>query len=455
MKRLFAVVSYVLMVTFIFSALAVAKTKTGPSTTWSGWRGADGQGVSQDTNFPTEWSETKNVQWKSAIPGAGHSSPIVWGNRIFLTSDIEGEVVPGAKATIHMMGKDEFKHPDWAGADKKHTMKVLCIDADTGKILWQQTAYEGTVFDHRHRRNTYASPTPVTDGRLVFAYFGSEGLYAYDFKGKQVWKKALGGIATLGMGVGTSPVLYDNLVILQCDEDSGEKSFIAAFDKKTGDEVWRVKRPVEVSWATPTLVKTASRTELITNGNEFTISYDPKTGKELWRSEGVKSNAIHVPLVGDGLIVVSAGYPEKRTIAVKLGADGDLTKTSNILWKYEKGTAYCASPILYKGLVYLISDKGILTCVDAKTGKVIYEGGRVPVPASFMASPVAFDDKILLTSDDGDTFVIKAGSTHEVIRTNTVGEPVFATPALANGKIYIRGEKNLYCISNKTMSAGK
>src|ERR1044072_62489 len=244
------------MVTFIFSALAIAKTKTGPSTTWSGWRGADGQGVSQDTNFPTEWSDTKNIQWKSAIPGAGHSSPIVWGNRIFLPSDLEGEVVPGAKAAIHMLGKEEFKHPDWAGADKKHTMKVLCIDADTGKILWQQTAYEGTVFDHRHRRNTYASPTPVTDGRLVFAYFGSEGLYAYDFKGKQIWKKSLGGIKTLGMGVGTSPVLYENLVILQCDEDSGEKSFIAAFDKKTGNEVWRVKRDVEVSWSTPALVKT-------------------------------------------------------------------------------------------------------------------------------------------------------------------------------------------------------
>ncbi|MEW6125971.1 MAG: PQQ-binding-like beta-propeller repeat protein [Acidobacteriota bacterium] len=456
MKRLFAAVNYLLCVALIGASLADAKTKTGSTNYWTGWRGADGQGISQETNFPTEWSETKNIQWKTAIPGAGHSSPIVWGNRIFLTSDTEGEVVPGAKATIHMLGKEEFKHPDWAGADKKHTMRVICVDAVTGKILWQQVAYEGTVFDHRHRRNTYASPTAVTDGKLVYAYFGSEGIYAYDFTGRPIWKKSLGGIATLGMGVGTSPVLYENLVILQCDEDSGEKSFIVALDKKTGKEVWRVKRPVEVSWSTPVLVKTATRLELITNGNEFAISYDPKTGKELWRIEGVKSNAIHVPLVGDGLVIVSAGYPEKRTIAIKLGADGDLTKTSNVLWKYEKGTAYCASPILYKGLVYLISDKGILTCVDAQSGKVIYEGGRVPVPASFMASPVAFGDKILITSDDGDTFVVKAGPQHEIIRTNSVGEPVFATPALANGKIYIRGEKHLYCIANKaSATAGK
>jgi outer membrane protein assembly factor BamB len=450
MKRFIASVSLALTAILIIGTLLV-QAKPGASN-WAQWRGNDGQGISTETNLPTEWDGTKNVQWKTPITGRGHSSPIVWGNRIFLTSDIEGEVVPGAKAVTHMLGTEEFKHPDWAGADRKHTLKVICVDADNGKVLWEQTAYEGTVFDHRHRRNTYASPTPATDGKLVYAYFGSEGFYAYDYKGKQVWKKSLGGIKTLGMGVGTSPVLYENLVILQCDEDEGQNSFMVAFDKATGNEVWRVKRPVQVSWSTPVLVKTKERTELITNATEFAISYDPKTGKELWRAPGVKSNAIHTPLIGDGFVIVSAGFPEKRTIAIKLGGNGDLTNTSNILWKYEKGTAYCASPILYGEYIYLISDKGMLTCVEAKTGKVMYEGARVPVPASFMSSPVAFDGKLLITSDDGDTFVVKAGPQHEIIRTNSLGEPVFTTPALANGKIYIRGEKNLYCISN---GAGK
>lgn len=444
MKRLFAVTSCALIALFVCTSLATGSAKTGSN--WAQFRGPDAQGISTETSFPTEWSETKNVKWKTPVSGKGHSSPIVWGNRIFLTSDVEGAVVPDAKPADHKVGNQEFRHPDWAGHDRKHTMKVTCIDADSGKVLWEKVAYEGTVFDYRHRRNTFASPTPVTDGRLVYAWFGSEGLYAYDYKGTLVWKKNLGGIKTLGMGVGTSPIIHENLLILQCDEDEGEKSFIAAFDKATGKEAWRVARPVQVSWSTPVIVKNGARNELITNGTEFTIAYDPKTGKELWRTKGVESNAIHVPLVGNGMVYVTAGYPTKRTLAIKLGGDGDVT-AKNIAWKYEKGTAYCASPILYGDYLYLISDKGMLTCVDAKTGEVKYEGARVPVPASFMASPVAFGDKLMITSDDGDTFIIKAGPKHEVIRTNSIGEPVFATPALANGRIYLRGENHLYCIA--------
>jgi outer membrane protein assembly factor BamB len=446
MKRSFAAISYVLI--FIFVCSVSFAGASGKSSNWAQWRGPEGQGISTDSTLPTDWSTTKNVQWKTAIAGRGHSSPIVWGNRIFVTADIEGDVVPGAKATIHMLGKEEFKHPDWAGADRKHTMKVICVDAGSGKILWEQVAYEGTAFDHRHRKNTYASPTAATDGKYVFAYFGSEGLYAYDFKGKLAWKKSFGGIKTLGMGVGTSPIVYENMVILQCDEDEGKNSFITALDTKTGKELWRTARPVEVSWSTPALVKTPERTEIITNGNEFIISYDPKTGKEIWRCKGVESNAIHVPLIGNGMIYVTAGYPAKRTLAIKLGGNGDLTNTPYMAWKYEKGTAYCASPILYGEYLYLISDKGMLTCLDAKTGELKYEGARVPVPATFMGSPVAFDGKILISSEDGNTFVVKAGPKHEIMKTNSIDEPIYTTPALANGKIYIRGEKNLYCIAN-------
>ncbi len=413
---------------------------------WAGWRGPEGQGISDEKNLPVEWSESKNVRWKTPIPGRGFSSPIIWGNRVFLTTAIEGDVIPGQKAVVHNIGGQEFKHPDWVSSDRSHTFKVICLDTESGKMLWEKTAYEGKVFDHRHRKSSFASPTATTDGQYVYAYFGSEGLYCYDFKGNEIWKTSLGGVPTLGMGVGTSPVLYENLLIIQCDQDGGENSFITALDKKTGKEAWRQKRPVQVSWTTPVIARSGSRAELITNGNEWIISYDPATGKEWWRCKGVESNAIHTPLVGPGFVIVSAGYPAKRTIAIKLGATGDISGTPNVMWKYEKGTAYVASPILYSDYLYLVTDKGILSCLDPRTGEVKYEGGRVPVPASFMASPVAFEGNILLPSEDGDTFVVRAGLKHEIVRTNSLGEPVYTTPSIAGGKIFLRGEKNLYCI---------
>jgi len=421
-------------------------TQAAPKSNWSAWRGPEGNGVSSETNLPAEWSADKNIKWKTAIPGRGLSSPIVWDNRIFLTTAIEGEAVPGAKAVEHMDEGKPFKHPDAVGADHKQTLKVLAIDRTTGKIAWERTAYEGTVYDDHHRKSSYASPTPATDGKLVFAYFGTEGLYCYDFDGKLIWKASPGKIGTFGMGAGTSPVLFENTVILQCDEENGEKSFIVALDKKTGKEVWKTPRKVQASWSTPLIVRGPKGTEMITSGNELIISYDPKTGKELWRTKGHSSNAIATPLAGNGMVFVYAGFPVKKTYAIALGASGDLTDSKNILWQYDKGTAYVPSSLLYGDYLYLLSDRGIITCLEAKTGKIVYEGGRIPIPATFTASPVAFDGKILLTSEDGDTFVIKAGPKHEVLATNSIAEPVFASPAISDGMIFIRGEKNLYCI---------
>jgi outer membrane protein assembly factor BamB len=292
----------------------------------------------------------------------------------------------------------------------------------------------------------------VTDGRYVYAFFGSEGLYCYDFSGKLAWKKSLGGIPQLGMGPGSSPVLYENLLVVTADQDGGDTSYIVGLDKKTGKEVWRAARNNHASWATPVLAKTAMRTELVVSGSEWVVSYDPATGKELWKCKGVESHAIPTPVVLGDIAVLSAGSQAKRAMAIRLGGSGDITDSPNILWKYQKGTAYVPSPILYGQYVYLMTDAGILTCIDAKTGEVKYEGGRPPVPAKFMASPVAFDGLILLTSEDGDTFVLKAGPTFEVVRTNSLAEPIFSSPAIANGRIYIRGAKNLYCIAS---GAGK
>ena len=416
---------------------------------WPQWRGPDGSGISNEKNLPSEWSPTKNIKWKTAIEGRAHSSPIVWGNRIFVTTAIEGAEVAGAKAAKHMLGDKEFVHPDAIGANKKHTFKVLAIDRDSGKILWQATAWEGTPYDDRHRKSSYAASTPATDGKMVYAFFGTEGLYAYDFKGKLAWKAHVGNIATLGLGAATSPILFENLVIMQADEDNGEASVIVAFDKKTGKEVWKQSRKgLQVSWSTPLLVRTANRAELIASGTEFVISYDPATGKELWRHKGVESNAIPSPVANNEFVYLVAGYPAKIAMAIRLGQTGDLTGTPNMPWKYAKGTAYVPSPILYGDYLYLTTDRGILTAIDAKTGEVKYEGGRIPIPATFTASPVAFEGKILMTSEDGDTFIVKAGPKHEVIGTNSIGEPVYASPAIADGRIFIRGEKNLYAIGN-------
>jgi outer membrane protein assembly factor BamB len=436
------------------AALAVGMTAAAaadpkPSYNWPQWRGPEGQGVSAETGLPSQWSATDNVAWKTPIPGRGHSSPVVWGNRVFLTTAIEGDVVPGAKAVPHTIDGQPFIHPEAVGADRKQTLKVLALDADSGAVLWERTAWEGTPHDSRHRKASFASPTPITDGRAVYAFFGSEGLYAYDFDGKRLWKADLGGIATLGVGVGTSPVPYRDLLILQCDEDSGDKSFLAAVHRKTGKVAWRVPRKIQVSWATPIVVRAGQRDELVTSGTEAVIAYDPATGKELWRAQGLQSNAVPSPVAGKDVVVLSAGYPAKVAMAVKPGGSGDVTGSPRVLWTYNKGTAYVPSPILYDGHVYLMTDKGLVTCLDAHTGEVKYEGARTPAPGSFMASPVAYEGKILLFSEDGDTHVLKAGPRHEVLRTNPLGEPIFASPAISQGRLFIRGAQHLFCIRSR------
>lgn len=422
------------VITFV---LALALTAGPAAENWPQWRGPHGQGISTETALPSEWSPAKNVVWKTALPH-GHSSPIVWEDRIFLTSAIEGEAVPGVVPESVRINQP---HPQSVAGDKKHTLKVLALETKTGKIVWEQTAYEGPVFDARHQRSTFAGPTAITDGKLVYAYFGPEGLYAYDFDGKLIWK-VVEKFHTLGLGTGTSPVLFGNSVIIQRDQDE-KTSVVVAYDKATGKELWKTSRPIQISWSTPVLVNVGNRTELVTNGTENVIAYDAATGKELWKTKGVESNAIHTPLVGSGVVVVTAGFPAKRILAIR---PGEQPEEKRIAWEYSKGTGYVLSNILYDGHVYLSTDNGIVTCLDAQTGKVLYEGGRPPKPTHFMGSAVAYNGFIAMTSEDGDTFLIKAGPKHEIVRTNTVDEPVYASLALANGRIYIRGEKHLFAI---------
>jgi outer membrane protein assembly factor BamB len=369
----------------------------------------------------------------------------VWGDRIYLTTSIEGAHIPGRTAPDHLGFdfKPGYLHPDSVGVDFANALSVLAVDAGTGRIVWERTVYDGPVYDNRHRKNTYASATVATDGAMVYASFESEGFYAFDANGTLKWKISFGGMAKAGLGPGTSPILFDRLVILQADLEMGAGSAILALDRETGQEVWRAARKNRRSWATPLLVTAGERTELVASGAEAVIAYDPLTGRELWRTDGTRSHPIPSSVTGQGLVFATAGSQAKVALAIRPGAGHDADR---IAWRYNKGTAYVPSPIFYKDYLYLLTDAGIVTCLDPKTGKVVYEGGRVPVPATFTASPVAFGDNILLTSEDGDTFVLRAGPKHEIIRTNPIGEPVYASLALANGTVFIRGEKHLYAI---------
>ena len=411
---------------------------------WPQWRGPGSRGISIEKQLPTDWASDRNVAWKTEVP-SGHSSPIVWGNRIFVTAAIEGNVVAGAEPPVHLQGGKPWVHPDSISGDRRQTLKVLALDEASGRIVWERTAYDGAVYDARHKRSSFAAPTAATDGKMVYAYFGPEGLYAYDLAGTLQWK-VVERFPTLGLGTGTSPVLFENLVIIQRDEDNGDHSLVVAFDKRSGREVWRTKRDVEISWGTPVLVDGGGRIELVTNGSQFIIAYDPRTGKELWRTKGVESNAIHTPIAGKGLVIVTAGFPAKRIIAIR---PGDVDPGSRIAWQYGKGTGYVISNILYGDDLYLFTDTGVVTCLDATTGAVRFEGVRPPAPARYTSSPVAYGGYIAVTSEDGSTFLLKTGPEPSIVRTNSIDEPVMSSLAIANGRIYIRGERHLFAIGRR------
>jgi outer membrane protein assembly factor BamB len=412
------------------------------SAEWWSFRGPGGNGVSPLKALPTTWSNSQNVAWKTAIPGRGHSSPIIAGGKIFLTTSIEGEKIPGQKAVKHMLEGQVFVHPQTAAEDVKVTLKAVAIDAASGKIAWDRTLYEGPVYDGRHQFNTYASPTPLTDGKSVFFYFESQGLYAFDLNGKQLWKASIGGVAKLGLGAGTSPVLAGNHIVVVADEDGGENSFIYGISPRNGEVAWKTKRKASVSWNSPIVAKHNGRELVIAPATEQVAAYDPTTGKELWTGPGIEGYAAASPVSAHGLVFPNAYHPVKKVLAMRI----DPAAKERVAWQFDKGTAYIPSPIAYGDHLYLMAGNGALTCLEALTGKVIYEGKRIAKPSRFTASPVAFDGKLLLTNEDGDTFVIRAGPEHEVLQTNSLGEPVFASLALDSDSIYIRGAQHLYRI---------
>ncbi|MGH9943498.1 MAG: PQQ-binding-like beta-propeller repeat protein [Pyrinomonadaceae bacterium] len=429
---------------------------------WPQFRGPQASGVAAEGKpAPASWDAAKmtNIKWKTEIPGLAHSGPVVWGDRVFVTTAISSD--PKASLRVGLYGDVEP-----VKQEPKHTWKVYALDKRTGKILWERAAYEGLPKVKRHTKATHASATPATDGRHVVALFGAEGLYCYDANGKLMWKQDLGPLDAgwfydpdYQWGHASSPVIYKNMVIVQADIQ--KDSFIAAYDLKTGKQLWKTLRDEIPSWGTPTVYEGRTRAELITNGTKFVRGYDPATGKELWRLGGNSEITTPTPFVAHDLIFVASGYrPIQPIYAIRLGAaNGDITlaegKESNasVAWSKQRGGPYMPTPIVYGEHLYTCSNNGVLAAYNAKTGEKVYQERIAGRGGAFTASPVAADGKLYFTSEDGEIFVVKAGPKYELLSTNAMGEVCMATPAISDGTLYVRAQRHLYAVAEPQQPA--
>jgi len=417
---------------------------------WPQFRGSQSDGIADDAALPDKWSTTENVAWKTPIPGSGWSSPIVWGDRIFLTSTVSATETEKPKKGLYFGGERALPKDE-------HRWVVYAIDFKTGKVLWEREVYRGLPQSQHHLKNTYASETPVTDGERVYAYFGNLGLYCFDFSGKLIWKQQWPPHKTrFGWGTAASPVLYKDRIYIVNDND--EESFLAALDKKTGREIWRVPRELGTNWATPYIWENGQRAEIITPGWKKTVSYD-LNGKPIWELVGMSTIVIPTPFSKFGLLYIASGYvgdQHRPVYAIKPGASGDISLKSGeksnefISWYLPQGGPYNPSPIVYGDYYYTLLDRGFFTSNDARTGKEIYGKQRIdPAAGAFTASPWAANGKIFCLSEDGDTFVIQAGVEYKLVGKNSLDEMCMATPAIARGSLFIRTASQLYRISKR------
>ncbi len=423
---------------------------------WPSFRGANAAGVADGMNLPDVWDPAKdeNVLWRTPIPGLAHSSPIVWGDRIFVTTAISSK------------GNASFKpglYGDGDASDDTSTQKwvLYAIDRKTGKIAWERTAFEGAPGNKRHMKSTYASASPATDGRIVVAWFGSQGVHAFEVNGQRLWQVDLGrvnmgayDIPAYEWGPASSPIIWNGLVFIQCDTQAD--SFILALDAKTGKTVWKTERDELPSWGTPTVLATKDGPELVTNASKYVRAYDPRTGKELWRLGGSSKITAPTPIsAGDLLIVASGRAPERPIFAVRPQARGDVTlakdTTSNagVAWSKTGRGPYMPTPLVYDGILYVLANNGVFDAYEVTTGQEIYRQRLPTVGSGFSASPVAADGKIYLSNEDGEMLVVAAGREFKHIATNSMGDLLMATPALSDGVMYVRTARSLFAISRR------
>jgi outer membrane protein assembly factor BamB len=412
---------------------------------WHQWRGPQGNGFAPDADPPLEWGPDKNVKWKVPVPGQGDSTPIVWGDRVFLTSAI---------STDRQEDKPPAEVPEAPGGNpfkierptNYHQFVVLCYDRPTGRLLWQRVATEQVPHEGHHKDHGFASPSATTDGNLVYTSFGSRGIYCWDMDGSPRWNRDLGDQSIYRLfGEATSPVLEGDTLIVNWDHEGD--SFLYALDAKTGKTKWQVPREPHTSWSTPLVVNYQGRKQIVVNSNSLARGYDFETGKVLWECGGQTRAIIPCPVVFENLVFLMSGYPGSALVAVPLDSMGDITGTDKIAWTYNQDTPYCPSALLYGDKLYFNkSNNAILTCLDARTGKPIIEKKRLQGLSNIYASPVAAAGRIYYTGRDGTTLVLENADEVKVLATNKLDEPIDASPALVGKEIFLRSEQNLYCI---------
>ena len=423
---------------------------------WPSFRGHEASGIADGQHLPDDWSPATgaNIRWRLAIPGLAHSSPIVWGDLLFVTSAISSR--PDATFKRGLYGDGD------ASDDRSaHRWMLYAIDKHTGRIRWERLAAQGEPRDRRHIKSTYASSSPATDGRIVVAWFGSQGIHAYDFDGGLRWSVDLGrvdmgayDIPSYEWGPASSPIVWNGLVIVQCDTQTD--SFLLALSAETGETVWKTERQELPSWGTPTIVNTSAGPELITNASNFVRGYDPRTGRELWHLGGSSKITAPTPIFANGLHIVASGRaPERPVFAVRPGARGDLTlppgatESPYVAWSKTGRGSYMPTPLAYRGMLYVLANNGVFDAYDAGSGREIYRQRLPLVGSGYSASPVAADGKIYLSNEDGEMLVIAAGATFAHLATNSMGEPLMATPVLSQGVMYVRGSRSLFAVGKK------
>ena len=398
---------------------------------WPAWRGPLATGVAPLADPPVEFSETKNLKWKVKLPGSGASTPIVWEQKVFILTAIP-------------TGKKADAAPD---ALEIHQFVVLCYDRATGRELWRQVAQERAPYADHHKDHGYASASPVTDGELLIAHFGSYGTYAYDLDGKLLWEKQLGVMQTRhNFGEGSSPALASNLAVIVWDHEGDD--FIVALDKRTGKEVWRQQRDEPTNWTTPVVVEHGGVRQIIVNATNHARSYELETGKVIWECSGQTQGAMPCPVPGKGMVYLTSGFRGSALQAIKLGRTGDLTGTDAIVWTWKKNTPYVPSPLLYDDLLYIFAvNTPVLTIFDVSSGKPVVDAQKLEGISGVYASPVGATGRVYLAGRDGSLWVIKRAPKLEVLAKNKLDDGFDASPAAVGKELFLRGRKNLYCLT--------
>jgi outer membrane protein assembly factor BamB len=430
-----------LLVLALLTLTALAGQPRGTNV-WPSWRGPSQNGVAPG-DPPVTWSDGTNVHWKIPIPGRGHSTPVAWGDRLFLTTAIPtGKKLQGAPA------QEGGRAGGGAAAGEEHRFEVIAIERATGKVVWQRTATTAVPHEgYHHLYGSFASNAPATDGQRVYAFFGSRGLFAFDLDGKPLWQKDLGlkMQMRLAFGEGTGVVVHEDRIFLQFDHQ--QEGFVAALNAADGKELWRVPRMDNSSWSTPLVVEHGGARQLVVTADTKVKAYDINNGKLVWEIAGLGTNPIPQPVQHRDTVLVMSGYRNPRLMAVRLGRTGDLAGTDAVVWETVRGTAYTATPALHEGRLYVIADNGMLSVFDASSGQPHYLQTRLPKPYNFKASPLVAGGRVYLATEEGDVVVIKAGDNFEVLATNSLSDQSFiASPIAVGNDLFLRSRTHLFRI---------